>query len=45
MVTLKWLPALAAFSQIADEDEPPQYASVAVPLTSGVISGLLYNLC
>ena len=44
MVTLKRLPELAAFSQIADGDEPSRHTSVVVLLPSGAIPGIWYNL-
>ena len=44
MVTLKRLPGLTAFSQIAAEDEPSRHTSVAVLLPSGAIPGIWYNL-
>ena len=43
MVTLKRLPMLAAFSQIATEDEPSRHTSVAVLLPGGAILGIRYN--
>ena len=43
MVTLKRLPELAAFSQIADGDELQQHANVAVALPCGAILGIWYN--